>query len=296
MEPKQRGISMKFQIDLEYTPRSPIPGVPFTESSFSRRKTSFTLDTKEIGVALIDLWNFGWEDGPLVAELGAELSLERGISHAVRKRNIIENRISPAVNELRKLGVQIFHCNHAHFLQKYPEWHDSTTQEERESLALQDDSPSYTVMQHPEDWPPADWITSWKDMHRDHIDNLEWLEKQGEVYEQMDIPEPVKPRRGDLLVFSQEQFHRLLTEKKIRTLFYMGFETSECVRYSPYGMQNMNGYGYMCNIVRDCTATYETAETLDGLWKTRVHIIEMEAKYGYSVTSASLVAAVKTAK
>jgi len=69
----------------------------------------------------------------------------------------------------------------------------------------------------------------------------------------------------------------------------MGFKTDICVQFSDYGMRNMSNLGYMCNIVRDCTTTFETAETVDGLWKTKVHISYIESKWGYSTTSRSLI-------
>lgn len=65
---------MDVKIDLEFTPRSPRPGVTYTESSFVRSSSQFTFRSEEIGIALVDLWNFGWEDGPVVDSLGWELS------------------------------------------------------------------------------------------------------------------------------------------------------------------------------------------------------------------------------
>jgi hypothetical protein len=79
----------------------------------------------------------------------------------------------------------------------------------------------------------------------------------------------------------------------------MGFETDECIQFSPYGMANMQneyeGYGYLCTIVRECTTTYESAETLAGLWKTRLAINSIEARWGYSVGSDALLTAVQNA-
>ena len=122
---------MKVEIDLEFTPRSPRQGFPITESSFVRSSSKYSFQANEIGIALVDLWNFGWEDGPVVDTLDWELSTERGASHALRKKEIIIQRIAPAINKLRQFGIQIFHCNHAAFLMDYPQWIASTTEEER---------------------------------------------------------------------------------------------------------------------------------------------------------------------
>ena len=300
---------MTFTIGLEYTPTAPQPGEPFTESSFTRRSVPFTFDIREVGVALVDLWNFGWPDGPVGETLGPEMSTERGRSHAERKRRIIQTKIAPAVDALRACGVQIFHCNHAQFLRKYSEqWLASTTEEERKALepkpqpnaAPVSNSSSAAEGQEPlaKKWPPQDWQDGWRKQHSERIwGTSDWQSRQQkEVYAKAAIPKPVEPKGADLLVCSSAQFHRLLTQRQIRALFYMGFETDECVQFSPYGIANMQdnyqGHGYLCTIVRDCTATYELAETSEGQWKTKMAINSIEARWGYSVSSDSLLAAV----
>jgi hypothetical protein len=50
---------MEVTLDLDFTPRSPRPGVPYTESSFKRSSSRITFRSEEIGVVLVDLWNFG---------------------------------------------------------------------------------------------------------------------------------------------------------------------------------------------------------------------------------------------
>jgi len=297
---------MQLTIALDYTPQGPQTDSIFTETSFTRRSVPFTFNLSEIGIALVDLWNCGWEDGPVSETLGAELSLEHGISHAQRKRQIIETVISPAVAELRSLGVQIFHCNHALFLERYPEWLASTTATERaeaeaERAQLQKqgqrDSAEPPAVEPSKSWPPPAWVSQWRKQHETLVyGSKEWMQIQGtEVYPEIDIPAPVKPVPGDVLVFSGTHFHRWLRQKRIRALFYLGFETNVCVITSPYGMAKMQDYGYLCTIVRDGTTTIEAAETLDGLYRTRVEIIRIEEKWGYSVDSQTLLQAVRTA-
>ena len=72
-----------------------------------------------------------------------------------------------------------------------------------------------------------------------------------------------------------------------------GVHYTECLQFSPYGMANMQQYGYLCVVVRDATTTYEIAETLAGLWRTRTAIIHIEGHWGYSVNSQRLVNAVQ---
>lgn len=278
---------MKFDINLEYTPRSPKTELPFTEANFFRMNTPYTFNTSEIGIALVDLWNFGWEYSPSIPSLGRELSLERGISHAFRKKEIIEKLIVPTVEELRDYGVKIFHCNHIPFLEVFPQWMDSTTVEERKILKKQSQiqKDDINTQVDTESFPGNEWTCNWKSKHTNDVFNIKWSDEQVKTYSQISIPKPIQPKDGDLLIYSKEQFHRLLTENKIRCLFYMGFETDECVQNSDYGIINMNQYGYMTNIIRDCTTTYESAETLEGLWRTKVAVENIEKRWGYSITS-----------
>ena len=49
---------MNFTVDLEYTPRSPQDGLPFTEETFCRRSIPFTFDVKEVGLLwlILEFW------------------------------------------------------------------------------------------------------------------------------------------------------------------------------------------------------------------------------------------------
>jgi hypothetical protein len=44
---------------------------------------------------LIDLWNIGFDGGQVDAELGLDRSTEFGLSHALRKRQVVEQVIAP---------------------------------------------------------------------------------------------------------------------------------------------------------------------------------------------------------
>jgi len=306
---------MPFTIDLEYTLLCPQEGLPFTEVSFVRRSVPLTFEVGDIGIALVDVWNFGWEGGPVGETLGSDLSFERGRSHALRKRRIVEEVVAPTVDRLRAQGVQVFHCSHARFLDQFPQWAASTTEAERDAVrpkpAPEPKAPEQAAPDKAETrgdapaaqepWPPREWVSGWRGQHLELVwRQMSWGMVQGrEVYPQIALAPPVQPKAGDLLVSSQEQFHRLLTERRIRALFYMGFETDQCLMYSGYGLANMQndycGCNYLCTVVRDGTTTYEVAETLAGQWRTRAAVIDIESRFGYSVSSAALVEAVTRA-
>ena len=296
--------TMPFSINLEYTPFCPQAGLPFTEPSFFRRSAPFTFEAAEVGVALVDLWNLGWDDGPVSESFGRDLSFERGRSHAMRKRHIIEDVIAPVVDTLRELGVQIFHCNHGRFLEMYPQWDASITEEERQEhwkkanpkrSDIADDSHGQVDAEgNP---PPKDgWGPHWQERRGALVwGSQAWgMKQRNELYPQMAIPAPVRPKGGDLLICSKAQFRRLLAERGIRVLFYMGFETDCCVLHNQeYGIAKMVGPNCLCAIVRDATTTYESAETLEGLWRTRMAVLKIEESYGYSITSEALIEALR---
>ncbi len=294
---------MPFTVDLEYTAFCPQEGQPFTEESFARRSAPFTFEVGEVGLALVDLWNLGWDDGPVSETFGPDLSFERGRSHALRKRRIVKEVIAPTVDRLRELGVQVFHCNHGRFLEGYPQWQTSTTLQERQAHWERANPSQPDVSQvggeqvGGEARQERGWHAGWREEHDELVLKSGWgMRQYRELYPQVAIPEPVRPQGGDLLVCERDQFRRLLAEQGVRVLFYMGFETDACLSRNPaYGMARMSGADCLCAVVRDGTTTYEAAETLAGLWRTRAAVLDIETRYGYSVTAGALVKAVASA-
>lgn len=210
---------MPFTVDLEYMLLCPQEGLPFTEASFVRRSVPFTFGVGDIGLALVDVWNFGWEDGPIGETLGSDLSFERGRSHALRKRRIVEEVIAPTVDRLRAQGVQVFHCSHARFLGQFLQWAASTAETEQEAarpkpapeqkapdVAEQGAETQGNTPTAQEPWPPREWVSGWREQHLE----LVWRQKSWEmvqsreVYPQIALAPPVQPKAGDLLVSSQE--------------------------------------------------------------------------------------------
>ena len=63
--------------------------------------------------------------------------------------------------------------------------------------------------------------------------------------------------------------------------------------HSDYGIINTHSLGYMTNIVRDCTTTYESAESVGDFWRTKVAIEQIEKRWGYSITSYDLLNALE---
>ncbi len=286
----------RFLLPLAYTPRAPQPGEPFTEAFFTRRTFVRSFCRHEVALVLVDLWNLGWAEGPLVMD-DPWLSTERGFSHAQRKQAIVESVIVPLLRAARGAGIQVVHANLPHVLVRYPDWEACTTPAERaEAAKLINPSPQEAAPGAAgggDGWPPPQWVQAWQEEHRRRVYGIgtAWDKALAPACDAMDIPSPARPVAGELLAFSGDQLHRLLRERRIRVLFYAGFEADECLQFKPYGMANMSQRGYLCCVIREATTTYETAETLAGLWRTRYALDYIESRWGYSVAAGDLLRA-----
>jgi len=280
-----------FEIDLAFTPRCPTDPEPFTEASFTRRSIPKCLHTDEVALVLVDLWNYDWDAGPRMPGTGHP-SYERGRSHAERKRRIVSEVIVPLVAAARRAGIRVVHANLRFILERYPEWLACTTPEERAPEGPPRAQSGATAAD-PRAWPPTEWVEAWRSEHRRQIWGMgtSWDAGARVANLSSDIPPPVQPQPGDLLACWREQMDRLLSRDGIRVLFYAGFEATECLQFKPYGMANMQDLGYLCCAIREATTTYEVAETLDGFWRTRCALVEIEARWGYTVAATDLLQA-----
>lgn len=50
-------------------------------------------------------------------------------------------------------------------------------------------------------FPELEWREAWKARHRDDVFNVQWMNEQGHVYDQIQIPSEVEPQEGDLLIY-----------------------------------------------------------------------------------------------
>ena len=110
----------------------------------------------------------------------------------------------------------------------------------------------------------------------------------------MDIPAPVQPQDGDVVVTNGADLHAVATERQLCVLFYAGFDTNACVLYKEGGVCEMVTRGYLCPVLRDATTCKEVAETVAGEWVTRVTISQIERdanRGGFTVLTADFIAA-----
>ena len=134
-----------------------------------------------------------------------------------------------------------------------------------------------------------------REEHQFLLRTEEWITNYYEhVRPNQDIPAPLRPIDGDLVISSGPMMHRLTKERGIKVLFYCGFATNMCLTDKPGAIRDMHGRGYLPIVVRDATTGTENAETLNGLWITHALIDQIEMLWGYSVTTAELLKAVRS--
>ena len=113
-------------------------------------------------------------------------------------------------------------------------------------------------------------------------------------WQDVDIAEPVKPRDGDVLVVTTDQFDVWLRGQSIDTLIYTGFSANLCILDSPAAIKAMACLGYRCVILREATTGVEFPETLESRSHTENAIRYIEAWWGYSASAPDFRQACRT--
>ena len=111
---------------------------------------------------------------------------------------------------------------------------------------------------------------------------MEW-----EGWQQLDVAPPVRPRRGDVMIATTEQFDAWLRGRGITDLLYTGFCTNLCILDAPGGMRLMAPLGYRCVILREATLAVEFPDTLERRLQTQASLRYIEGWVGYTPLHAS---------
>ena len=87
-----------------------------------------------------------------------------------------------------------------------------------------------------------------------------------------------------------KELHIILLTHNMKTLFYVGFATNECVLDKAYGIKRMHALGYQTMLLRDRTEAMEYHDTLEEMWVTRIAVREVEQlSRGYSSTAKDFI-------
>jgi len=264
----------------EGTPEIPSDTL-LTESNFHHCTQTMTFGRDEVAFVMVDLWNTGFGPAPL-SHLGWEAEYNAGKSFCDRAGEIEIERILPMLEACRERGIPVVHAPTRDIAVKHRQWEELATDEEK-GLAPGPIAPAPIPLA---DWPPPGWVSAHRTEHMNLFRTEEWITNYYEhVRPNQDIPAPLQPVDGDLVISSGDMLHRLLAERRIRVLFYCGFATNMCLIDKPGAIRDIATRGYLPIVMRDATTGTENAETVDGLWITRVMVDQIEMLWGYSITT-----------
>ncbi len=272
-------------VKTDSIPETP-EGTLLTEKHFYHYTREMAFDRSEIAFVMVDLWNTGFGPEPLT-HLGWEAEYNAGKSFCDRAGEIEITRVLPMLKACRKSGITVVHAPTRDIAIKHKQWEALATEEEKQP-------PSGSPSRSP-DWPPQDWVKARRREHQYLFRTEEWITRYYQcVRPNQDIPAPLQPVDGDLVISSGDMMHRLMMERGIRVLFYCGFATNMCLIDKPGAVRDMHGRGYLPIVIRDATTGTENAETVDGLWITRAFIHQIEMMWGYSITTDEFLKAVES--
>ncbi len=256
-------LPIKVQYFCDATP----PGIACREENFERRELQFELPVAQTALVLVDLWN-----------------VHHIYSCVERETSVLKEKFLRVIEAARESWVTLVQApspeviRNQEKLQKrvYGGWSDPD------------------MRRAPADWPPTDFMERSGDYHafrhpRQQPPGVQrfWDKLDG----QMDISPLVEIADSDYLVATGDQLHALLREQEVLHILYAGFATNWCILGRDYGVAPMYGRGYNVILLRDATEGVEFPDTLEQGWATELAVREVEQKYGYTATSADLIAA-----
>ena len=245
------------------------------ESLFRHEGKKIKLLPEETAFVLVDVWDLSQVPESKFPGL-------RSFGERVFK--ITEEKIKPALDVARKLGLTVVHAPTNYVSVKYPQYHRL-----KQELNL-----SKPASSRQDDWPPQDFA---RDRRREFEEDRYWknFEVDNELRcELTDIIESVKPLDDEYVISTGREMNEVLKMKTILNLIYVGFATNICLIQKPGAMREMGPTrGYRTILIRDCTTAVETHNTVKDLVMTKLWIewIEMEG-LGYTTTSDDFIKAI----
>ena len=233
---------------------------PSDERHISFYETVFPLPAQETAFVLVDCrtthHNQGW--------------LERATT-------VLRETIVPALAAAREVPLTIIHAPVGAVAAKYPQC--VTYPEERPVPA----EPEWPPRQFRERAGPYAVFAKKEELHRDEL--------LASYIPDCRIHPLVEPRDDEFVVTDGPTMRRLLAERGVLHLIYVGFAVNWCVQFKDYGMREQARYGYNCLLLRDCTNAFESADTLDEELNMRIAVREIELMVGWTATQKDFIEA-----
>lgn len=242
-------------------------GAERAEEEFTHRTLKWHLPLSEAALICVDVWNV----------CGIRGTRER-------TDDITRQKIAPVLAACRQAGLGVIHAPAGPVAQKHRNWVRLLDEHAKPAPAFPD-SP---------DWPPTDFRDKTGDYA--HYARPHEPQEQQNVRsrnEDRDFHPAAMPADDEPVVLTGEELHRLCARRGILHLFYVGFHTNMCVMMRDYGIPEMTRRGYHAVLLRDCTTGIESFDTREDMICTRGTIAEVEQCWGYTISSAELIEALK---
>ena len=221
------------------------PGVPCVEANFQYAQHTLHIPTDQAALVLVDVWD-----------------VHPVASHLARTDEITRTRIVPVVRAARQAGVTIVHARSPSVAQKDAQSTRYAQAARREPAAT--------------NWPPPQFI----DRAGEYAQYARPAEPMMDLWQERlaarRIQADVEPEPDDFVVATGDQLQRLLEDRRLLHLFYVGFATNICVPFRDYGMRAFRKRGYNPILLRDCTTAIEAHDTVDDLLITKLAIRDFE--------------------
>jgi nicotinamidase-related amidase len=233
------------------------PGVEWLETNTRSANVDWKIPLAHTALVLVDVWQRHYiKDTQARAEV------------------IINSRILPLLESLRKAGVQIIHAPSPEVAVTSPNWVRIQTKEQ--------------VFPAPDEWPPAEFRSS-TGPYKPFAMPYEPMEEVREKMPPLTFHPKVVPLKGEPVVATGEELHQYCKKNKILFLLYAGFNTNACIINRNYGTIRMRDKGYRIILVRDCTTGMESKETQPTLAQTKGTILNLEMFDCFTVVSEDVI-------
>lgn len=269
---------------------------PYPAKSFlGEAEKDLLLKTDETAFVSVHCWNIGFPEGPKVIPEHADCM--GWTEYGPRAIEIINERIKPAMEAARSVGIPIAHLAAGHYAYLYPQWRVLNELSPPEALGFGDHELIPEEEREPGSVEGGRW---WYEYYEEVFGkgyNDVWASITApDASPKLDVAAPVKPQPQDYVVTHGSHLNRILRGLGIWNLIYVGFATDLCLMDVPGAMTEMAlRYNYRCILLCDCTATVEQPDTVDQLLRTKLAIQRVEYSLGYTTTSEAFITACQSA-
>lgn len=258
---------------------------PYPAKSFlGEANKELLLKADETALVAVHRWNLGFREGPnVIPEHGDCMGWTE---YGPRAFKIINERIKPALEAARSVGIPIAHIAAGHYAYLYPQWR-VLSELPPQALGCGDQELIPEEERGPGSIEGGKW---WYEYYEEVFGkgyNGVWASMIArDASPKLDIATPVKPQPQDYVVTHGSHLNRIVRELGIWNLIYVGFATDLCLMDVPGAMTEMAlRFNYRCFLLRDRTSTVEQPDTVDELLRARLAIRKAEYSLGYTTTS-----------